>query len=112
MSLVIDNAMYVRAARHENGGYGPAHQYAVGIDGHPSIIILMLEILSFQYGPRFFQCHPLHSIQQIIGNLWTTIGESFTLPLRAKKNQFFPRNLLPPHQSTVRKYNRDEQYVI
>ena len=56
-----------------------------GIDGLPSIFILMLIVFSFQHGPCFFMGYHFHPVQNGIGNFRSPISKPFTFSLGYNK---------------------------
>ena len=82
MAFFIDDAMDVGSSGYKDGGYSSPYEYAVGIDGDPAFIVLMLIVVILKDSPSFFKRYQFHAVENSIGNLRSAIRKAFTFPLR------------------------------
>ena len=74
------STLHIWPARHPGRGERASHQYFIGMNGQPTVFVLMHEAVLLEDGPGFLECHLLHAVEDVVGHFWSAVGKSLAVP--------------------------------
>jgi hypothetical protein len=88
VAALLERTVDVGSPRHECRGDGAAYQHVVGMDRHPVALILLVEILTAQHGPRLLERDEFHAVKKCVGHLGAAVVEALACPLAREEDEF------------------------
>src|SRR4051794_39524094 len=88
-TLLLDHFLDIRTARHPLRRERATHQYLVGMNAVPPILVFVIESSGPQLRPRLFKRDRFHSFQDVVRNLRAAIRETLPLPVRRVLHHHF-----------------------